>query len=151
MLKASIPSRVSLYIVPVGQRILIPPAKQLLLSETEQRESSSSLRSSQVSSTLAWKIDVLLIHQLEAKKLCHIVRTPTWVGPPRIQAWKLLGQAGEALSRIELDEQENFSPATIEKFQADPQFYRSFVKDIEKEVNDNFKIVSIHLSWMILS
>jgi hypothetical protein len=54
----------------------------------------------------------------------------------------MLGQGGDALSKIELDEHENFSQATIEKFKSDPEFYRSFVKGIEKEVNDGFRIVS---------
>ena len=54
----------------------------------------------------------------------------------------MLGQAGDILKSIELDERENFSTATIEKFKSDSQFYRSFVKGIEKEVNNTFPIVS---------
>lgn len=53
-----------------------------------------------------------------------------------------MGQAGEILSKIQLDAQENFSQETIEKFQSDPEFYREFVKKIEVEVNNAFPVVS---------
>jgi hypothetical protein len=62
--------------------------------------------------------------------------------PPRIQAWKVMGQAGQILSKIQMDAEENFSPETIEKFQSDPEFYREFVKKVEVEVNNSFPIVS---------
>ncbi|KAK3329566.1 hypothetical protein B0H66DRAFT_610478 [Apodospora peruviana] len=86
-------------------------------------------------------IQVLPELQSGAKKLFHIVRTPTWVPPPRVQAWKMMGQATEALSKIQLDEKENFSEETIDKFKSDPSFYRSFVKGIEVEVNKTFPII----------
>ncbi|KAK0618273.1 hypothetical protein B0T17DRAFT_331851 [Bombardia bombarda] len=86
-------------------------------------------------------IQVLPALQPGAQKLIHIVRTPTWVLPPRIQAWKIMGQAGELLNKIELDEKENFSQNTIEKFKSDPEFYRTFVKGIEAEVNNTFPII----------
>lgn len=63
--------------------------------------------------------------------------------PPRVQAWKSLGQA-KVLSKIEMDAQENFSQETIEKFKSDPEFYREFVKNIEAEVNNAFPIVGQH-------
>ncbi len=53
-----------------------------------------------------------------------------------------MGQAGEILSKIQMDAEENFLPETIEKFQADPEFYREFVKKVEAEVNNSFPIVS---------
>lgn len=77
-----------------------------------------------------------------AKKLYHVVRTPTWVLPPRIQSWKMTGQAEEAMSKIELDDRENFTQQTIDKFKSDPAYYRGFVKGTEKAVNKNFGIVS---------
>ncbi|KAG7292499.1 hypothetical protein NEMBOFW57_002534 [Staphylotrichum longicolle] len=86
-------------------------------------------------------IQVLPELQPGAEKLYHIFRTPTWVLPPRIQAWKVMGQAGEILSKIQMDAQENFSPETIEKFQSDPEFYREFVKKVEAEVNNAFPVV----------
>ena len=56
-----------------------------------------------------------------------------------------MGQAGEILSKIQMDAEENFSLETIEKFQADPEFYREFVKKVEAEVNNSFPIVSTKL------
>lgn len=53
-----------------------------------------------------------------------------------------MGRAEEILSKIQMDEHENFSQETIEKFQSDPEFYREFVKKIEVEVNNTFRIVS---------
>ncbi len=53
-----------------------------------------------------------------------------------------MGQAGEILSKIQMDALENFSPETIEKFQSDPEFYREFVKKVEVEVNNSFPVVS---------
>lgn len=85
-------------------------------------------------------VQVLPELQRDAKKLYHIIRTPTWVVPPRIQAWKVMGKA-DILNKIGLDENENFSAETIEKFSSDPSFYRAFVKGIEAEVNNTFPIV----------
>ncbi|KAH6650113.1 hypothetical protein F5144DRAFT_597601 [Chaetomium tenue] len=86
-------------------------------------------------------IQVLPALQPGTEKLYHIFRTPTWVLPPRIQAWKVMGQAGEILSKIQMDALENFSQETIDKFQSDPEFYREFVKKIEVEVNNAFPVV----------
>ncbi|KXX78167.1 putative sterigmatocystin biosynthesis monooxygenase stcW [Madurella mycetomatis] len=86
-------------------------------------------------------IQVLPELQPGAEKLYHIFRTPTWVLPPRIQAWKAMGQAEEILGKIQMDAKENFSQETLEKFQSDPEFYREFVKKIEVEVNNAFPIV----------
>ncbi|KAK4128613.1 FAD/NAD(P)-binding domain-containing protein [Parathielavia appendiculata] len=86
-------------------------------------------------------IQVLPELQPGAEKLYHVFRTPTWVLPPRIQAWKVMGQAGQILSQIQMDAQENFSQETIERFQSDPDFYRAFVKKIEVEVNNAFPVV----------
>ena len=80
----------------------------------------------------------------EAEKLYHLFRTPTWVTPPRIMAWKMMGQNKqllEVLSEIGIDDQENFSEETIAKFKSDPEFYRRFVKVVEKEVNNGFAMV----------
>ncbi|OIW35313.1 FAD/NAD(P)-binding domain-containing protein [Coniochaeta ligniaria NRRL 30616] len=76
-----------------------------------------------------------------AEKLYHIVRTPTWVIPPRRQAMLVMGNAKDILSEIELDEKENFSQATIARFKSDPDFYRRFVKGIEREVNNGFPVI----------
>ncbi|KAK0733515.1 hypothetical protein B0T26DRAFT_631405 [Lasiosphaeria miniovina] len=86
-------------------------------------------------------VQVLPELQPEAKKLYHVVRTPTWALPSRIQAWRMMGKVPEVLSAVKMDENENFSPEIIERFKTDPEFYRSFVKEIEAEVNNNFPIV----------
>lgn len=52
------------------------------------------------------------------------------------------GKAKDVLSRIDLDDKENFSQETIEKFKTDPVFYRAFVKGIEGEINGTFPTVS---------
>ncbi len=77
-----------------------------------------------------------------AEKVYNVFRTPTWVLPPRIQAWKVMGQAGRILSEIEMDAEENFSAETIEKFKSNPEFYREFVRKVEVEVNNAFPVVS---------
>lgn len=51
------------------------------------------------------------------------------------------GPAKEILSEIELDEKENFSAAQIEKFKADPEYYRKFVKTIEEDLCGAFSVV----------
>ena len=53
-----------------------------------------------------------------------------------------MGQAAELLSQIQLDDAENFTQETIERFKSDPASYRRFVKGVEKEVNSTFQIVS---------
>ena len=47
----------------------------------------------------------------------------------------------EVLGEIGIDEQENFSQETIERFKSDPEFYHRFVKAVEKEVNSGFAMV----------
>lgn len=47
------------------------------------------------------------------------------------------------LSELELDKKENFSAAQIEKFKNDPEYYRTFVKTIELDINGAFAVVCI--------
>lgn len=49
------------------------------------------------------------------------------------------------LKEITIDEQENFSPEQINKFQEDEDFYRRFVKGIEKDSSGNFRLVGLLL------
>ncbi|KAK9418208.1 hypothetical protein SUNI508_08402 [Seiridium unicorne] len=78
----------------------------------------------------------------DVEKLYHFVRTPTWVTPPRIMAIKTLGSpAKDMLSQIELDDKENFSDSQIAKFQSDPEFYKKFIKAVEKDINGAFAMV----------
>ncbi|KAI0017643.1 hypothetical protein F4780DRAFT_782145 [Xylariomycetidae sp. FL0641] len=84
-------------------------------------------------------VQVLPKMQPDVKKIYHFIRTPTWVIPPRVMAMKILGgPAKDMLSQIEMDENENFSQAQIQRFKDDPAFYREFVKVIEKNTNDAF-------------
>ncbi|KAK1676414.1 hypothetical protein BDP55DRAFT_550601 [Colletotrichum godetiae] len=78
--------------------------------------------------------------QKDAKEMIHFIRGPTWIMPPRVQTL-LLGRATQTMEQIELDEDENFTPAQIAKFKSDPALYKSFVKAIEEQVNSNFFMV----------
>ncbi|KAK0731824.1 hypothetical protein B0H67DRAFT_477287 [Lasiosphaeris hirsuta] len=86
-------------------------------------------------------LQVLPELQPGANKLYHIIRTPTWIPPPRIQSWKIMGQADRILEKVQLDQDEKFSEETIEIFKSDPDFYRGFIKRVEAEVNSTFPIV----------
>ncbi|KAK1474357.1 monooxygenase [Colletotrichum tamarilloi] len=76
----------------------------------------------------------------DAKEMIHFIRGPTWIMPPRVQTL-LLGKAKQTMEQIELDDDENFTPAQIHKFKSDPALYKSFVKAIEEQVNNNFFLV----------
>jgi cation diffusion facilitator CzcD-associated flavoprotein CzcO len=88
---------------------------------------------------------VQLVPELQpgAKKLYNIIRTPTWVVPPRRQTWLVMGNAKEILREIKVDEKENFAEETLARFKSEPDFYRTFVRTIEREVNNGFPIVSV--------
>lgn len=57
-------------------------------------------------------------------------------------------KAKHIMEQIELDEDERFTSAQIERFKSDPQLYKLFVKAIEEQVSSNFSIVS---RFMLLS
>ncbi|EON96822.1 putative phenylacetone monooxygenase protein [Phaeoacremonium minimum UCRPA7] len=86
-------------------------------------------------------IQIVPAIQPDVQKLYHSVRTPTWVVPPRIQTMATFGASKDILADIEIDEQENFTPEQIRKFKEDPDFYKKFVKAVEKDVNGNFPIM----------
>lgn len=75
-----------------------------------------------------------------AKQVVHFIKEATWIVPPRMQSLAM-SRAGGILEQIDLDEHERFTPAQIERFKADPELYRTFVKAIEEQVNNNFPIV----------
>lgn len=54
----------------------------------------------------------------------------------------MMGVAKEILKEIEVDEKEDFSEATIARFKSEPDFYRKFIKNIERELSNAFHIVS---------
>lgn len=89
-------------------------------------------------------IQIVPAMQPDAKKLVHIVRTPVWIIPPHIKSFSL-GEAGQIIRDVGLDKDEKFPPDQIARFQRDPAFYRRFVKDIEKAVNDLFPMVCVSL------
>ena len=78
---------------------------------------------------------------IAVKELVHVVRSPTWIVPPFLSTLKM-GRASDTLKDIEMDEKMNFTKAQIDRFKRDPVYYRNFVKTVEKEVNNNFRIVS---------
>lgn len=47
------------------------------------------------------------------------------------------------LKEITLDEKENFPPEQIQSFKDDQDFYRKFVKGIEKDTIGNFRLVRL--------
>lgn len=51
------------------------------------------------------------------------------------------GPAKATLSELELDQNNNFSAAQIEKFKNDPELYKRFVKAIELDLNGAFAMV----------
>lgn len=53
------------------------------------------------------------------------------------------GPAKRVLTQLDMDKRENFSPEQIEKFKSQPEFYRDFVKTVEKEINGAFPVVSL--------
>ncbi|VUC33647.1 unnamed protein product [Clonostachys rosea] len=75
-----------------------------------------------------------------AAEVVHFIQEPTWIVPPRVAALAQ-GRAADTMSKIELNEREEFMPSQIEKFKADPEFYLKFIKAIEVEVNNNFPVV----------
>lgn len=47
------------------------------------------------------------------------------------------------LKEISVDENENFPQEQIQRFQDDEEFYRRFVKGIEKDTSGNFRMVRL--------
>ncbi|KAH8675791.1 hypothetical protein BX600DRAFT_432344 [Xylariales sp. PMI_506] len=87
-------------------------------------------------------IQIVPALQPDVKKLYHLFRNPTWIVPPRVMTMKIMGgPAKDIFSQIEMDEKENFTAAQIEKFKSDPQFYKKFVKIVEKDISSAFPVV----------
>lgn len=49
------------------------------------------------------------------------------------------------LKEIAVDENEDFPPEQIQRFKDDEEFYRRFVKSIEKDTSGNFRMVRLPL------
>ncbi|TDZ73236.1 FAD-binding monooxygenase moxY [Colletotrichum trifolii] len=73
------------------------------------------------------------------KRLHHIIRTPTLIIPPRVTTMKM-GPSAPLMSQIEMDEEERFSPAQIERFKSDPVLYEKFARTLETESNIKFAV-----------
>lgn len=54
-----------------------------------------------------------------------------------------MSKAGSVLEKIEYDEEGNFTSVQIGRFKEDPEFYMTFVKAVEEQVNNNFQIVRL--------
>jgi hypothetical protein len=74
------------------------------------------------------------------KELVHCIRSPLWVVPPP-QGTYLASKPAENIGKVEMDG-DKFTPAQIEKFKSDPEYYLAFVKAIEEEINSKFPLVS---------
>ena len=77
----------------------------------------------------------------DAKKVYHSIRTPTWILPPRLVTWKMMTPATSELKQIETDTEGNFSPAQIERFKWDSQFYEEFLDSMEQEGSGKFPVI----------
>ena len=82
--------------------------------------------------------------QPHVQKLVHVIGSPTWISPPQAQMIAASPNAA-FISSIKMDAENNFKPEQIEQFKSDPEFYRKFVKAVEKEVNSRFGSVCISL------
>jgi cation diffusion facilitator CzcD-associated flavoprotein CzcO len=62
----------------------------------------------------------------------HIIRTPTWILPPRVASLRQ-GPAGPLMSQIELDANDNFTPAQIARFESDPSLCAAFEAALDSD------------------
>ncbi|KAF3803376.1 FAD-binding monooxygenase aflW [Colletotrichum gloeosporioides] len=76
------------------------------------------------------------------KELHHIIRTPTLIIPPRVATMKM-GPSAPLMQQIEMDKEERFSPAQIERFKNDPEFYHKFAKTLETDSNIKFAVALV--------
>ncbi|KKA26713.1 hypothetical protein TD95_004739 [Thielaviopsis punctulata] len=80
-----------------------------------------------------------------AASLHHIIRSPTWILPPRVAMMKM-GALAPVISKIELDAQDNFSKAQIQRFKTDQALYDGFSAALENDMNFKFAISLIENS-----
>lgn len=83
-----------------------------------------------------------LTKEIDVAKIYHIIRTPTWIPPPWRQSTVQFG-GGQMLKEISVDKNENFPQEQIQRFKDDDEFYRRFVKGIEKDTSGNFRMVRL--------
>ncbi|KAF2014268.1 FAD/NAD(P)-binding domain-containing protein [Aaosphaeria arxii CBS 175.79] len=85
-------------------------------------------------------VQIVPAMQESVRELVHFIREPTWMVPPQLQSLSL-SKASDILSQIQMDEKGRFLPEQIQRFKLDPDFYLSFIKAVEEQVNNNFSIV----------
>ncbi|OBT62459.1 hypothetical protein VE03_08629 [Pseudogymnoascus sp. 23342-1-I1] len=78
----------------------------------------------------------------DVKHMVHVVRSPSWIAPPGLVNLSY-SNAASILSKIDIDENGNFTTAQIQKFKELPEDYLTFVKAIELETNQNFSKIMI--------
>ncbi|KAF6841802.1 phenylacetone monooxygenase [Colletotrichum musicola] len=76
------------------------------------------------------------------KRLHHIIRTPTLIIPPRVSTMKM-GASASLLQQIEMDEEERFTQAQIDRFKNDPAFCQKFSKTLEMDSNIKFAVALV--------
>ncbi|KAF9879820.1 phenylacetone monooxygenase [Colletotrichum karsti] len=87
-------------------------------------------------------VQILPAIRPHVEKLYHIIRTPTLIIPPRVTTMKM-GPSAPLLQQIEMDNEERFSAAQIERFKSDPVFYEKFAKTLETDSNIKFAVALI--------
>lgn len=61
------------------------------------------------------------------------------------------GPAKAILEQVETDRDGNFTPEQIQRFRADPEFYRTFVTAVEQDVNSGFQMVLVSLLFSLVA
>ncbi|KAJ4252917.1 hypothetical protein NW762_010823 [Fusarium torreyae] len=84
-------------------------------------------------------VQILPELQKACKQVVHFVRDPTWIVPSRLQLLAQ-GSGGGIIQEIELNDDESFPAAQLDRFESDPVFYRKFIKSVEEVVNGNFPL-----------
>ncbi|KAL3484699.1 FAD/NAD(P)-binding domain-containing protein [Aspergillus germanicus] len=72
--------------------------------------------------------------QRDVQTLVHFIRSPTWIAPPQTE--RML--QGEILQSVQMDGN-RFKPEQKERFANDPEYYKSFIRAIEEQVNARFR------------
>ncbi|KAH8660936.1 hypothetical protein BGZ60DRAFT_471767 [Tricladium varicosporioides] len=83
-------------------------------------------------------VQVVPAIQPDVQELVHFIRSPLWVTPTQQQM--IARTPGNILESIEMDG-DKFTPAQIEKFNADPEYYLKFVKAVEEDINNKFPLL----------
>ncbi|KAL4901245.1 hypothetical protein BDW74DRAFT_170383 [Aspergillus multicolor] len=80
-------------------------------------------------------IQIVPAMQPDVKQLVHVIRSPTWITPSRLDLMN------SELADIEIGPDGKFTANQTKRFATDPVLYRKFIKATEERVNGNFPIV----------